>query len=336
MITPMSGVRIDGLQYSVWDRDRFLEWRAGGLDAVHVTISIWESSRATLRIIGEWARHVKDNPDLIVLADTVTDIYEAKRTGKTAVILGLQNVTSFEDDLDLVWGFYQAGVRIAQLTYNTQNSAGAGCWEENDPGVSSHFGKNLIREMNQVGMVIDVSHCGEKTCRTALELSESPVAITHGNPGEFVGPDVELSIRNRSTGLIRDIAANGGIIGLSMYPRLAPGGNSCTLELFSEMVEWTAERIGIDHISIGTDLYLGHEPDVLKWWRTGRWAREPAIKISGLPEFPEWMKTPAQFPIIGEGLARRGFSEEDCNKVLGDNFLRYLERVQTSRSSVMA
>lgn len=314
-------LRIDGLEYSVWDRTRFLEWRAGGLDAVHVTLAVWETARDTLRTVGEWNRHFLENADLIMPARTADDILEAKRLGRTAVILGLQNTTSFEDDLDLVWGFHNAGIRIAQLTYNIQNSVGSGCWEENDTGLSSHYGKHLIREMNAVGMLVDISHCGERTCLSAIEASEVPIALTHGNPREFVGDDVELAIRNRSTDLIRTLASAGGMIGLSMYPRLAPGGNNCTVELFCDMVAWTVDLIGVEHVGIGTDLYLGHEPDVLKWWRMGRWSREVAIPVSGLPEFPKWMASPAQFGNIEEGLAAKGFTAEERDRIMGRNFL---------------
>src|SRR5690606_7467960 len=133
--------------------------------------------------------------------------------------------------------------------------------------------------------------------------------------------DVGLAIRNRSTDLIRTLASAGGMIGLSMYPRLAPGGNNCTVELFCDMVAWTVDLIGVEHVGIGTDLYLGHEPDVLKWWRMGRWSREVAIPISGLPEFPKWMASPAQFGNIEEGLAAKGFTAEERDRIMGRNFL---------------
>jgi membrane dipeptidase len=320
-------LRIDGLEYSIWDRTRFLEWRDGGLDAVHVTLAIWETARDTLRTVGEWSHHFHDNADLIMPARTPADILEAKRDGKTAVILGLQNTTPFEDDLDLVWGFHHAGIRIAQLTYNIQNSVGAGCWEAEDSGLSSHYGKQLVREMNQAGMLIDISHCGERTCMGAIEASELPIALTHGNPREFVGMNVELAMRNRSTELIKLLAERGGMIGLSMYPRLAPGGNDCTLELFCDMVAWTVDLIGVEHVGIGTDLYLGHEPDVLKWWRMGRWSREVAIPISGLPKFPSWMESPAQFRNIEKGLAAKGLSEQEVALIMGGNFFNLFERV---------
>ena len=331
--TSSSTLRIDALEYSVWDRTRFLEWREGKLDAVHVTLAIWETSRETLRAVGEWTRHFYNNADLIMEARTAADILEAKRQGKTAVILGLQNTTAFEDDLDLVWGFHSAGIRIAQLTYNIQNSVGSGCWESEDSGISTHYGKHLLKEMNQVGMLIDISHCGERTCMDAIEISEVPIALTHGNPREFVGLDVELPMRNRSTELINLLAERGGVIGLSMYPRLAPGGDKCTLELFCDMVAWTVDLVGINHVGIGSDLYLGHEPKVINWWRMGRWARESAIPHSGLPTFPTWMDSPAKFGNIAEGLAKKGFSEDEQGLILGGNFLNLFDTIFSQKEA---
>ena len=125
--------------------------------------------------------------------------------------------------------------RIIQLTYNIQNQVGSGCWEDEDRGISRFYGRNLIREMNQVGMLIDLSHCGEKTCFDAVELSERPVAITHANPSGWAGFDIELNRRNKSDDLIRAVADGGGVIGLGMYPKIMRGG-SAWLSLASRWV----------------------------------------------------------------------------------------------------
>ncbi|HEX3804798.1 MAG TPA: membrane dipeptidase [Solirubrobacteraceae bacterium] len=322
-----TGFRVDALECSVWTRERFEEWRDGGLDCVNVTVAIWEDARDTLRNIGQWERLFRENADLIVPARSAADIRAAKEQGKTAVLIGLQNTSSFEDDLDLVSALHAAGVRVAQLTYNIQNLVGGGCWETPDPGLSSHFGRHVITEMNRVGMLIDVSHCGELTCRQAIDASELPIAITHGNPAEFVGTEVELAVRNRSTDLLKALAERGGMVGLSTYPRLAPDGDACTLERFCEMVAWTIDLLGIDHVGIGTDLYLGHDESSLTWWRRGRWAREVAIPLSGPPRFPEWMRTPADFGNLAEGLARTGMSSDEADQVLGGNWMRLFEHV---------
>ena len=248
---------IDALQYNKPCRERFEEWRAGGVGCVHVTIAIWEDARATLTAIGEWNRLFEDHADLVALARSGEDIENIVASGRTAVVYGFQDTSPFEDDIELIEIFHQLGVRVCQLTYNVQNRVATGCWESDDRGVSEFFGVNVIREMNKLGMVIDLSHCNEKTCLDAVEISERPVTITHGNPAEFVGFDIELKRRNRSTDVIKQIVDAGGMIGLSFYPKIMKDGSDCTLESFTEMVAWSADKFGVDALGLGTDYYTG-------------------------------------------------------------------------------
>lgn len=313
---------IDAMQYSKWERARFEEWRAGGLGCVHVTLSIWENARETLTVIGAWNRLFQSHGDLIALATTGEDIERIAASGRTAVVYGFQNTSPFEDDLELVEAFHQQGVRIAQLTYNVQNAVASGCWEPDENGVSKFFGRNVIAEMNRVGMLIDVSHSTTRTCFDAIEYSSRPIAITHANPQEFVGTDIELNRRNKSTELIRRLAARKGVIGLSMYPKIMKNGSNCTLDTFLDMIAWTIDRIGVDHVGFGTDFYTGWPESVIKWWRAGRWSRESAVPIKGFSPWPNWFKSPVDFPKILDGLQRRGLSSEEIAKVAGGNWLR--------------
>ena len=315
---------IDALQFNKPARERFEEWRDAGLTAVHVTLAIWENSTETMREIGRWQRLIQDNSDLLRAARDAAGIRDAAASGRTAVVLGFQNSSPFEDDLDLVAAFHQAGVRIAQLTYTAQNSAGAGCWET-DAGLSRTWGVNLIREMNRVGMLVDVSHCNERTCLEAFETSERPVAITHANPREFVGEDVELAIRNKSNAVLKAMAEQGGVVGLSMYPRLAPGGLDCTLDQFCDMVAWTADLVGVEHVGLGSDYYAGQGDEELVWWRQGRFSRAPVMPISGLVEFPDWFAAGRGYAQVREKLASRGFTAADIERIAAGNWLRLFD-----------
>ncbi len=138
---------------------------------------------------------------------------------------------------------------------------------------------------------------------------------------------MELAQRNRSDSVLQALFESGGMIGLSMYPRIAPGGVDCTLELFCDMAARTAERFGIEHIGIGSDLYIGQPAEKLLWWRAGRWAREPLVPITGMPDFPEWFRSPADFPNIARGLQERGFKPEEIEAVMGGNWLRFFTEV---------
>lgn len=313
---------IDALQFSKPSRERFEEWRAGGLSAVHVTTAIWENSTETMREIGRWHRLFEEHSDIIAPARTVADIEDAAATGRTAVVLGFQNSTPFESDLDLVGAFREAGVRIAQLTYNTQNSAGAGCWEGDNAGLSRTYGKNLIKEMNEVGMMVDVSHCNERTILEAFEASEKPVAITHANPIEIVGTDVELPFRNKSTQVLKEMAAQGGVIGLSMYPRIAPKGEACTIDDFVDMIKWTVDLIGVEHVGLGSDFYMGHADEEILWWRQGRWSRTSMVPVSGFVEFPQWFDSSRGYPRVLARMAEAGLSEQEVAAIAGGNWSR--------------
>lgn len=313
---------IDALQYSNPSRERFLEWRDGGVGCVHVTIAIWESARETLSTIGKWNRLLEANADLIALARSAEDIEAIAASGRTAVIYGFQDTSPLEDDIELIEVFHQLGVRIIQLTYNVQNRIAAGCWEDDGIGVSGFYGKGAIREMNRLGMLIDVSHCNAKSSMDAVELSERPIAITHANPAAFVGTDIELSRRNKTTEMIRLCAERGGVIGLSNYPKILKGGSHCTLDTFVDMIDWTVQLVGPDHVGFGTDFYDGWPVSEIKWWRAGRWARESAVPIKGFSDWPDWFQSPRDFPNILEALARRGYSQQDMAGIAGGNWLR--------------
>jgi len=325
---------IDALQYNKPERARFEEWKRGGIGCVHVTLSIWENARETLTVIGEWNRLLEKNADLIALATTGADIERIAASGRTAVVYGFQDTSPFEDDIELVEIFHQLGVRVAQLTYNVQNRVASGCWEPDEAGVSKFFGRNVIAEMNRVGMVVDVSHCTERTCFDAIEYSSRPIAVTHANPQEFVGTDIELNRRNKSTALIKRLAETGGVIGLSNYPKIMKNGSDCTLDTFLDMVSWTVDLVGADHVGLGTDFYDGWPESQIKWWRAGRWARESAIPIKGFSKWPSWFQSPVDFSNILEGLDQRGFSNDEIAKIAGGNWLEFFREGFVPAASV--
>ncbi len=173
--------RIDNLQYCNWSREIFEINREAGLNAVHVTVVYHEDYDEFLTRISEWDELFKKNPDLIFLGKDFKDIEKAKSENKTAIFFGFQNCSPIEDDLKLVEKVHELGCRFMQLTYNNQSLLATGCYESVDSGVTN-FGKEVIKEMNRVGIVIDMSHSAEKSTLDAIELSEKPIAITHANP----------------------------------------------------------------------------------------------------------------------------------------------------------
>ena len=229
---------IDGVQYSKWDRALFEQWHAGGLTAVHVTITYWENTREALSNIGAWNRHFQEHGDLIMPVQTAADIRRAKKLGKVGVILGFQNCSPIEDDLNLVEIFYQLNVRFMQLTYNNQSLLASGVYEATDSGIS-RFGKVVIQEMNRVGMIIDMSHSGKRSTLEAIELSNRPITVSHANP-KFWHP----ALRNQTDAVLKALAQSGGMLGFSLYPLHLKNGGNCTLTEFCTMVAKTADLMG--------------------------------------------------------------------------------------------
>ena len=215
MIRPLAnfdGYVIDAAQYAKWDRSIFQEMRDGGVTCVNATIVYWESARETLSEIGKWNRLFEQNSDLIFLARTADDIRNAKSVGKTAITFAFQHCSPIEEDIDLIEIMHTLGVRFMQLSYNNQSLCAAGCYEKEDSGIT-RFGRQVIKEMNRVGMVVDMSHSGEKSTFHAIELSERPITITHANPKSW-----QPALRNKSDDLLKALSESGGILGFSMYP----------------------------------------------------------------------------------------------------------------------
>ncbi|MFC5588982.1 dipeptidase [Sporosarcina soli] len=314
---------IDALELSNWDRDFLLLLKEGGVTCVHACCGLWENARETLTKVGNWHRFFKDNEDLVLPVHKGADILTAKRLGKIGIILGTQNTSALEDELALVSVFNQLGVKIMQLTYNNQNLIGSSCYEERDSGLS-RFGKLVIEEMNRVGMVIDLSHVGEKTSLDAIAASSRPVAITHANP-DWIYP----SSRNKSKEILTALRGNGGMIGVCAYPHLI-NGHQTTLEEFCQMIVETVEFMGIDHVGIGTDLTLNMSDEFLAWMRMGRWTHNVEYGAGSKdnpswPKWPEWFETPADFPNIAQGLYQQGMSKDDVYAVMGGNWLKFFD-----------
>jgi microsomal dipeptidase-like Zn-dependent dipeptidase len=315
---------IDGLQYINWNRERFEKTRDSGIHCVHVTIAYWENFRETIHNITDWHRHFERHQDVIMHVKSADDIREAKRLGKLGILFGFQNCSPMEDDLALIQVLQELGVRIMQLSYNNQSPLATGCYEDNDPGIT-RFGKQAIKEMNRVGMLIDMSHSSERSTLHAIELSERPITITHANPSVF-----HEALRNKSDLVLKELGESGGMLGFSLYPFHLKGGADCTLPEFCQMIEHTANVMGIDNIGIGSDMCEGWGYDTLEWMRSGRWTYaadygEGTATDKAWPKQPTWFEGSEHIGNIANGLAKHGFSEAEVNKVMGGNWLRFFE-----------
>lgn len=316
---------IDGLQYVHWTRALFEEALAGGVTTIHVTIAYWENTQETLANIGDWHRLFRAHDDLLLPVRSAADVLEAQRSGRLGIVFGFQNCSPIEDDLRLVQVFHELGVRIMQLSYNNQSLLATGCYESNDSGIT-RFGKEVIQEMNRVGMVIDMSHSAERSTLEAIELSNRPIAITHANPSFF-----HDAVRNKSTSVLQALGTSGGMLGLSLYPFHLKDGSDCTLDAFCDMAVETADIVGVDHLGIGSDLCQNWDYSTLEWMRSGRWTAgtdygEGSAGNKDWPRQPDWFANSGDFHNIVTGFRKSGFGEEDISKIMGMNWLAFFER----------
>ena len=318
--------KIDNLQYCNWSREIFKINREAGLDAVHVTVVYHEDYDEFLKRVEEWNNHFKNNSDLIFLGKNYNDIEKAKKENKTAIFFGFQNCSPIEDDINLVEKVYDNGCRFMQLTYNNQSLLATGCYEKNDSGVTN-FGREAIKEMNKVGIVIDMSHSAEKSTLDAIEISEKPIAITHANPSFW-----HKTLRNKSNDFLKTLADSNGMLGLSLYAHHLKDETNCSLDSFCEMTAKTVEIMGIKNIGIGSDLCLNQPDSVVEWMRNGTWAKaknygEGSKNKPGFPKQPDWFIDARGFKNLEIGLKKVGFNQEEINGILGNNWFNFYKDI---------
>ena len=314
--------RIDNLQYSNWSKEIFQINNEAKLDAVHVTIAYHEDFDEVKKNVATWNKYFQDYKDLIFLGKTFQDIEKAHQEKKTAIFFGFQNCSPIEDDIGLVEAVHKMGARFMQLTYNNQSLLATGCYEKNDSGVT-RMGKEVIKEMNRVGVVVDMSHSAEKSTFDAIELSSKPIVITHANPSFWFAAK-----RNKSNGLLKALADSGGILGLSLYPHHLKDESNCTLESFCAMAAKTSEIMGVKHIGIGSDLCLNQPNSVVEWMRNGTWTKtkdygEGSSNNPHFPKQPKWFEDARGFNNLEKGLKKVGFQEAEVNDILGNNWYNF-------------
>ena len=317
-------MRIDCLQYANWSEKVFRQMREGGVDAVHATIAYHENFRETVANVERWNERFREHADLILPGRTAADIDAARASGRTAIFFGFQNPSPIEDDLGLVEICHALGARFMQLSYNNQSLLATGCYEREDAGVT-RMGREVIREMNRVGLVVDMSHSGDRSTIEAAALSERPIAITHANPHDW-----HPARRNKRADVIRAVTEGGGMLGFSLYPHHLAGGTDCTLEGFCGMIARTADAFGVDRLGIGSDLCQDQPDSVVEWMRVGRWTREVdfgegSAAAPGFPPMPSWFRDNRDFGRLARGLAEVGMDEAEVAGLMGGNWYRFYE-----------
>lgn len=314
-----SAVVIDGLIIAKWSRDLFEDMRRGGLTAANCTVSVWEGFQATIDNIVMVNRLMAESTDLVMPVRTTADIAAAKEANKTGIILGFQNAHAFEDKLGYVEIFKKLGVGIVQMCYNTQNLVGTGCYER-DGGLSG-FGREVVAEMNRVGIMCDLSHVGAKTSEEVILESKKPVCYSHCLPS-----GLKEHPRNKSDAELKFIADHGGFVGVTMFAPFLRKGIESTIDDYAEAIEYVMNLVGEDAIGIGTDFTQGHDKDFFEWLTHDKgYARR--LTNFGKIVNPLGIRTVGEFPNLTETLLKRGMPERVVRKIMGENWVRVLRDV---------
>ncbi|WP_275287846.1 dipeptidase [Halomonas elongata] len=310
---------IDGLIIAKWNRELFEDMRKGGLTAANCTVSVWEGFQATVDNIVATNALLAESSDLVRPVHTTADITRAKEEGKTGIIYGFQNAHAFEDQIGYVEIFKRLGVGIVQMCYNTQNLVGTGCYER-DGGLSG-FGREIVAEMNRVGIMCDLSHVGEKTSTEVIEASEKPVCYSHCLPS-----GLKDHPRNKSDEELKFIADNGGFVGVTMFTPFLRAGIDATVDDYVEAIEYVMNIVGEDAIGIGTDFTQGQDHDFFEWLTHDKGYARRLTRFGKIIN-PEGIRTIGEFGNLTEALLRRGFSEHQVRKIMGENWVRVLKDV---------
>ena len=314
---------VDGLVIARWSRAVFEDLRRGGVSAANCTCCVWEGLRGTLDNIADWYRHFDEHADLIRPVRELADLRRAREEGRTGIILGWQNSSGIEDRLDYLPLFHRLGVRVIQITYNTQNLAGSGCYESRDSGLSD-FGHDLVAEMNRLGILCDLSHVGPQTSRDVIRASRAPVAYTHCLPA-----GLKEHPRNKSDEELRFIAEHGGFVGVTMFPPFLRHGARSTVDDYVEAIDYVIQRVGEDRVGIGTDFTQGHDAGFFDYITRDKGCGRRLTEFGEIVN-PEGFRTLGEFPNLTAAMARVGWSEPRIRGVLGGNWERFLGEVWTA------
>jgi membrane dipeptidase len=316
---------VDGLIISNWSRAIFEEMHGAGYTAASCTCCVWENFSDTMHNVSKFKFWLDEHADILRPVHTTADIAAAKAENRVGIILSWQNTSAIEDQLDRLVLFRDLGVRIVQLTYNTQNLVGSGCWETTDSGLSD-FGHDAVAEMNRLGILIDLSHVGHKTSHETILASKSPVVYSHVNPAAL-----RADRRNRDDEELRLIVERGGLVGATPFPWLLAGGSNATIEHYIDALDHLVKVCGEDHVGVSTDFGQGYGPEFTEWLMRDKGY---GTVVGGLTtttfesvKMPAGIQRIADVPNITEALERRGWPESRIRKVMGENWVRTMREV---------
>ena len=332
------GIIIDGLGFpgsmhtnmdEGLSRQDLAEIQQSGLTACHLTVGDvgamppLQAFEAILRSIDQWESEIEKHSDILQSMRDTSDIQRAKDTDRNGVIYGLQDGVSFEDDPSRLSSLHRAGIRVIQPTYNRRNLLGDGCLEPANAGLSK-TGREAVEQICDLGITLDLSHCGRQTAADAMVAATRPASFTHTGCYSLAEHP-----RHRTDAEMRLAAESGGIVGIYIMPYLAKGAQP-TASVVMDHIEHALNVAGEEHVSIGTDGSVS--PTVLTdeykemFAKGNRERKKRGIAAPFETEdgylFANDLNTSRRFETIGEMLLDRGHRASTVEKILGTNLQR--------------
>lgn len=298
-----------------------------GLTALNVTVSA-DQFEATVDNIALWTSEAARYPQLLSVVRRHDDIARAKKDGTLGLIFGFQNTEMLERDLSRVETFRKLGVLIIQLTYNIRNLIGDGCLEEANAGMSA-FGRGVVARMNELGVLLDLSHCGQRTTVDGITTSTKPVAVTHSGCAAL-----NPVPRNKPDAIMKQLADRGGVMGIYLMPFLRPSGQPSDDDLLRH-IDHAVRVCGEDHVGIGSDLSIT-PLDLTPEFRAMHANFVAARKQAGVAapgeaadvfNYVPQLNAPRRLELIADRLASRGYPSARIEKIIGANWLRLFGEV---------
>ncbi|MBN1682263.1 membrane dipeptidase [Candidatus Bathyarchaeota archaeon] len=314
----------------------------GGLTATNITVCMQKNFNDALKQLINYTHWVEKFKDQVLIIKKSEDIINAKKQRKHGIIYGPQDSAFIESSLDFLKIAYDYGLRVMQLTYNWQNDAGGGCRERKDSGLSI-FGENLVKEMNKLGILIDLSHTGDQTCWDAIELSKDPVSFTHiiprksapeqpGGYAEWANKSTNLwgdfvkysKQRGKPDDILKMCAEKGGVIGVTPFFAKKAGKSTITDDLLDQL-DVLINVVGIDHVGFGSDLEFPNS--ITRGCYI--WKNPTKIDVTYFTPMDKswgygWLEN---MPNFTKGLVARGYSDNEIKKILGENWVKLFHRV---------
>lgn len=253
--------------------------------------------KRALQIIDEFYSQIEANKDDIMTCRNYNDIEEAVKSGKIAAVLSIEGGEALQGDLGVLRMLYKLGVRSISLTWNYRNEIADGVKDESSGGGLTPFGRKVIKEMNELGMIIDLSHISKTGFWDVLECTSAPVIVSHSNAQKLCPHR-----RNLTDKQILAIKDNGGVIGVNLYPEFLNNSKEATLKDVINHIEYISSLVGPEHIGLGAD-------------------------FDGIESVPTGINGVQDIEKIFNELAKLNYSNENIEKFAGKNFLRVIQNV---------